>query len=458
MATAFSKLPNELITQIWIHVLEPKDVESFALVSKNILALARKFIQEHQRLKDQFSILYLEDENNRRGSPPADFLAGILRNPRSALYVDKICVAGWKTEWDHLANVSLNMATNHHLPYPQETMQLFEEGVTTSAFIPESETAKWISEIRQGDERTIIALMVTFLSNMRSFGVDGVAAGGYRLVETIRQIGISPNTTALSQLRKVGIGWSDPGLVHNDFNWVLHFSCLKSVKTIEGSLVGQLETGMEHWFSLPPKWSNITSVHLDNCNINDKQLILYLQCLASLKTFRYRAAHQAKRYDPFWLCTALTSHAGRSLKTLQLLSKDGKGSHMGSLVGLNVLTILSTEYRMLLDYDTKVDDERLVEMLPPSIEQVDLVHNDHYDLEVLQRLVLKMCELKAERLPNLKVLMFLFEVVVPWPILTQKEHDDNSKILGLLKERSMEVGVELHIEYGDYFIPLEKGG
>lgn len=456
MAAAFSNLPNELITQIWSHVLEPKDVERFAPVSKNILALAPRFINEHQRLKDRFSFLYFEHENNRHGSPPARFLAGILRNPRAALYVDQVCIEGWKTEWDHLANVSLNMATDHHLPYPQETMQLFEEAVTTSAFIPESEAAKWISEIRKGDERTIFALMITLLSNVRSFGVDGVAAGGHRLAEMIRQIGISPNTTALSQLTKVGIGWSDPGLIHNDFNWVMHFSSLKSVKSIEGSLVGQLIIGMEYWFSLPPKWSNITSLHLDNCSINDKQLFLYLQCLAALETFTYRAAHQAKRYDPFWLCTALVTHAGHSLKTLQILSKDGRGSHMGSLAGLNLLTELCTEYRLLLDYVTKVDDERLVEMLPPSIEEVELVHNDHYDLGVLQRLVLKMCELKAERLPNLKVLMFLVDEkkVVGMPILTLKEDDDNSKIFELLKKKSMEVGVELHIEYGDYLIPL----
>ena len=48
MATAFSSLPTELITLIWSQVLEPKDVESFAVVSKRILAFACIFIEEHQ--------------------------------------------------------------------------------------------------------------------------------------------------------------------------------------------------------------------------------------------------------------------------------------------------------------------------------------------------------------------------------------------------------------------------
>lgn len=44
MAAAFSSMPSEMITLIWSHVLEPKDVESFDLVSKGVLALARKFL------------------------------------------------------------------------------------------------------------------------------------------------------------------------------------------------------------------------------------------------------------------------------------------------------------------------------------------------------------------------------------------------------------------------------
>ncbi len=36
----FSKLPNELIIQIWGYVIDPDDVENFALVSKCIYGLA----------------------------------------------------------------------------------------------------------------------------------------------------------------------------------------------------------------------------------------------------------------------------------------------------------------------------------------------------------------------------------------------------------------------------------
>lgn len=59
--------------------------------------------------------------------------------------------------------------------------------------------------------------MITLLSSVKSFEVDGGAAGGHRLSEMIRHIGTS-HTTTLSCPTEVGLEWSDPGLVHNDFN------------------------------------------------------------------------------------------------------------------------------------------------------------------------------------------------------------------------------------------------
>lgn len=451
MATTFYNLPNELLTLAWSHVVEPEDVESFALVSKRIYALAGKFLREHLRLKRRFSVLYYRHENNRRGSPPAAFLAEFLTYPRAALYVDQIWLEGYKTEWDHAANIPLNLATNYHLPYPNQTMQLFEEAVKTSAFIPESESAKWISEIRQGEERTVLALTITLLPNVRMFAVDNVPAGGYRLVEMIRRIGVTPNTTALSRLTKVRIGWTGVGF--NDFNWVLHFSSLKSVQSIQGMLVGQLDYGFEYSFTLPPRWSNVKNLRLDVCNIKKKQLFIYLECLNALEIFYYRAARQAKPYDPFWLCTALTAHAGHSLKTLQIVSADGTGSHMGSLAGLSVLTEVFTEYKMLLNYETGLRNDKLWEMLPPTIEKIVLKHNDRYDVRLLQCQISKMCEVKENRLPNLKVLTFWIDyhtVAGPRPTQTFKEYRDNSEIIGALKKKGMEVGVELHIDQVDY--------
>lgn len=54
----FSDLANELIIGIWEYVLDPEDVESFALVSKRIYGLSSPFLLEHARLKRQFSEIH----------------------------------------------------------------------------------------------------------------------------------------------------------------------------------------------------------------------------------------------------------------------------------------------------------------------------------------------------------------------------------------------------------------
>lgn len=47
----FSDLPNEMVTEIWKHVLEPEDVESFARVCKTVHGQASSFLRLHRQLR-----------------------------------------------------------------------------------------------------------------------------------------------------------------------------------------------------------------------------------------------------------------------------------------------------------------------------------------------------------------------------------------------------------------------
>ena len=84
MAT-FSNLPNEILLEIWSHIPQPEDIESFASVSKNVYAISYRFLRDHRRLKHKFSTF------NNGGRDSKVSLAGLLReviiNPRVALYV-----------------------------------------------------------------------------------------------------------------------------------------------------------------------------------------------------------------------------------------------------------------------------------------------------------------------------------------------------------------------------------
>ena len=401
MKAAFSRLSNELILQIWSHVLEPKDVESFALASRNVYDLASEFLQEHRTLKDRYSTLSFVV--NSMSSSSAETLAEILLNPRAALYVNEICISDWSCVWGDAATVPLDSI---------DTMQLFEEAVKTSAFIPESEAESWNLENRAGAESNNLALSVSLLPNVKRFTLDsGLHHERRRLPEMIVRIGKSPVAAALSHLTDVTLGYEDSKIIDSDFAWVQTFSSLRSVKTIRGWGVGQVDGGLEDWYSLPSRWSNVTNLHLGCCNIDFKRLSTYFKCLAGLQSFSYSSMSQYPFdiFDTFWLCAGL-AHTAHSLKTLHISSRDGKYRHMGSLAGLKALTELSTEYGMLLDYNAELEDEKLVQMLPSSIEKVTLKHNNRYEIEEVQRPILGMCKVKADRLPNLKVLTYEIDI------------------------------------------------
>ena len=83
MAT-FCDLPNELLLGIWVFIIDPKDVESFALVSKKTYSPSMSFLKEHAHLKRNFSRISVSLES---GPSPAHLLQQISEHPRIGLYI-----------------------------------------------------------------------------------------------------------------------------------------------------------------------------------------------------------------------------------------------------------------------------------------------------------------------------------------------------------------------------------
>lgn len=85
---SFQDLPDELLIDIWGYMLEPEDVESFALVSKRVYSLSTPFVIEHTYLKKQFSSMVVS--RGKRDSAQIELLEQMLRNPRAAFYVRQL--------------------------------------------------------------------------------------------------------------------------------------------------------------------------------------------------------------------------------------------------------------------------------------------------------------------------------------------------------------------------------
>ena len=195
MAT-FSHLPNELIVEIWSHVLQPKDIENFALTSKTIRALSGKVLTEHKNLTKDLSAF-------DAGGPKSKFsVAGLLKQillkPHIALYIKTFTITTLHDEWQvESEGVNTLQALDpkagedghqyRHAPYGEEDVELFKQAVKRAKpffNFPRPETrcqchspdAEEIIDqlqdgIEYGDEVPITVLLLLLSTNLKSISV-----------------------------------------------------------------------------------------------------------------------------------------------------------------------------------------------------------------------------------------------------------------------------------------------
>ena len=164
----FSDMPNELIICTWGYVIEPEDVESFALVSKRIYSLAKPFVEEHTRLKQQYSKIVAQ-----RGYSAADLLKEILLNPRIAFYIIELRIG------DLFGN-------GGPMQYSRDKINLFTKVIRPCSFIAPSEVTDWVTSLNSGDTDPICALIVVRLTKLKKLEIHGEVKD--RLLQTLDRV------------------------------------------------------------------------------------------------------------------------------------------------------------------------------------------------------------------------------------------------------------------------------
>ena len=94
----FTQLPNELVMQIWSFILEPQDVESFALVSRRVEELSSPFV-ERSLLRKIFSEVRIRlGSNNGRA---AELFRHMFSDPRIQEYIQDLeTEREWAQSWE----------------------------------------------------------------------------------------------------------------------------------------------------------------------------------------------------------------------------------------------------------------------------------------------------------------------------------------------------------------------
>ena len=211
MAT-FSHLPNELIVEIWSHLLQPKDIENFALTSKTIRALSGKVLTEHKNLTKELSAF-------DAGGPKSKFsVAGLLKQillkPHIALYIKTFTITELRDRFNVKSqSVNTLQASDSkagedghqycHTPYGEEDVELFKQAVKRAKpffnfprpvkkctfDIADSVIKHLHYEIEKGSEVPIIVLLLLLSTNLKSISVVNSEAdlGFYNILRYISQ-------------------------------------------------------------------------------------------------------------------------------------------------------------------------------------------------------------------------------------------------------------------------------
>lgn len=197
--TTFADLPNEVLSEILFQAM-PHSIEPLAVVSRHIYHLAVLLLQEHRKLRRQYSTLGPMDLEGvwGRGDWTANLLILVVNNPRLAQYIVNV---QWSYRSHSLSTPSHNGLYN--LPYHADVLSRVEHTVRSTDSIPVEEAPDWINAIHSGDERPIVALILLRLPNLHTVICSSIMeASNDNVVRMVHHIsGKARSGEHLSQLR-----------------------------------------------------------------------------------------------------------------------------------------------------------------------------------------------------------------------------------------------------------------
>lgn len=357
----FSDLPNELILGIWGYVIEPDDVENFALVSKRIYGLSSQFVNEHANLKRQYSkvnICYREGNYE-----PAHLLEEMLLDTRIAYYINSLDITTLSNQWKEQTTPQA---------YCNDTMSLFEGAIRASPLVTGSEVEDWITDVAKGNEDPLIAHITMRLTKLKRFAYwVGPGSEGPYLLRTLERITQSPE------------------------------SAVQPRQSITGT-----ETNGDNQITStrPSMFFTISDLQMSSRDMTFDIFSQLLRCIKGLKSFSYwRRRGPSVEISP--LCDKLLEYSQLSL---QKLSIHGEDTGLGDITKFQVLTEVSINFEVLLG-DRDDTCRNLADVLPMSIERVNVIElrtEGTLPTQVLRRVILDMIKCKMERLPKLQELSF----------------------------------------------------
>ena len=428
-----SDIPNEVLNIIIPH-LHPRDLEAFLSVTKSLRIKYELLLAEHYQLKREHSV-FKYDKDTPRGAP-ARLLKAVLSRPRIASYVMVMDVEDWDTKFTLWGKPGVS-----RLKYTTEDFEQFSQMLKDSHYIREGSWNALVSELKKGNERPILILLLTLLPNLEHIRI--VKDYHFKFGYTIGLIADERPVRLLTRLKSVHLEAreSDSRTLATCLLHLRDFSKLPSIQTlcVHNALDSWLGYDCNVKMDLHPSELTVTltQLTLSSCAIHSKFLCSFLSCCNSLEFFEYWPADLSQagardEFDPYSVRAALQQNCTNTLKTLTILAKGEPEVFMGSLQPFSKLTAVTTNLDLLIGVPLKQErtkssmltpylsdessgNKRLVsDMLPSSIMQLTLFMDQEPDCGSWEEKRLKgqieqLLKIQYDKLP------YLGKVIVGWP-------------------------------------------
>lgn len=320
--------------------------------------------------------------------------------------------------------------------------------IQTSPYIDRKMQQVWAQRIMRVEEWTVLALLMLYLLNLRSITIfdsykDRDIDCLKRLISDIANASTEHTrnrSTPLSKLSDVRLECQSTKDGASGLEWLSSFAGLPSLRRLSGNAV----TGHCSKRSNPLQLSSgitLTDIEFTRSDIELGIFKYLLSRITSLQTFKYSyegLPHNRASWEPRNIIQLLKNYAAHSLEDLDLINLFGQGpgkkvkldtTFVDFLPGFHVLKRVRLDHSLFIEnrptptfkkgrphtldlelyimrygnVEQKV--HRLVDLLPASIEEVDLVSPCRGKAEALAMME-GLPELKPSRTPLLRALRF----------------------------------------------------
>lgn len=396
-------LPNELLELI-IDATWPADLEAFALSNKSLYAVARRALALHAKRKKHYSHLELGDFGmstvlDDRVRPEdcnvaISFLGSLLEDPRLAYYPKSMEVGKCEDYSGPHCFGPVNVEAKGQSVYDRYTAEMGKIVAQCGLIHHKFKPKIMIHLNRRNRESFLVLLLMILLPNLRSilltqwpWNIRVLQHVVSRAADANRNPNDPDHGKVLAQLQEVSVEAPSEG---ENIGCYGPFAMLPSMRTLHG---WHIDEGFHvSWpANYPYPSSTVTVIDITKSSISASSFESLLCGIAGLKEFRYEYDDGSADYEPAGIIDALRKHARHSLGKLDIRQRSRsfradvhEERVVGSLHMFSSLKEIILQDVIFQDPEepyhapekswalAETPQERLVDILPPSVEQFTL--------------------------------------------------------------------------------------